>query len=297
MLVYISIELATASTSAAGGNMVNIAAHKSGLRVAALGLTAIVLAASGCAAPTAREEKPRSSSTPSSTPETPKTTPTTGQPVSSSNTALPIKGLTNDGKGEYLQTTISADDPAMKVIPETVDPSASERFTADEIQDAQRFIATFIAEETIDSILNANPTDRTTIDAWWSRNKDKVEPSNLDEFYADVHSADENKPLVMRGFFRDGKYDLMYGASQPHVIDRTLTPTSVKGGEVNGLKVVGINFDASYNLAANHNGEQVPETTTATISYTVTNEVTGHWQITGYYSHFNTIPAGDIGSR
>jgi hypothetical protein len=50
----------------------------------------------------------------------------------------------------------------MTVIPETVDPSASERFTAEEIQDAQRFVATFIAEETIDSTLSANPTDRTT---------------------------------------------------------------------------------------------------------------------------------------
>lgn len=277
--------------------MVNIAAHKSRLRVAALGLTAIVLAASGCAAPTAREETPTSSSIPSSTPETLKTTPTTGQPVSSSNTALPIKGLANDGKGEYLQTTISAEDPAMTVIPETVDPSASERFTADEIQDAQRFVATFIAEETIDSTLSANPTDRTTIDAWWSRNKDKIESSNLDVLYADITSSDENKPLVIRGFFRDGKYQLMYGASQPHVIDRTLTPTSVKGGDVNGMKLIAFDFDASYNLVANQDGKQTPETTTATISYTVTKEATGQWQITGYTTHFNTIPAGDIGSR
>lgn len=199
--------------------------------------------------------------------------------------------LANDGKGEYIQTTISPDDPALKYNPSIVDPGATGVYSPDEIAEAQKFAVTFIAEEGIDSTLNNNPGDEATQEAWWAKNKDKFTAADQPEIYRILKSNDPNLPLVFRGQFRStGKYDLASGPGATHVYSRTITPVSIKGGVINGQKLLGLQAKVDFALNANVNGGTVKEATTGLVSYTMTKDDSGKWLMTGFESKFTTTP-------
>src|SRR5690242_13501872 len=81
-------------------------------------VTGLLLATTSCAAPTAQSQPTEAPSSPTATTSAaaPSTTPTKAPILKPDN--LPVKGPVNDGRGEYLQTTIADNDPAM-----TIDPS------------------------------------------------------------------------------------------------------------------------------------------------------------------------------
>lgn len=226
------------------------------------------------------------SATPSSIPAVPAVTP--GATVN----GIPTKTeIANDGKGQYIQTTISPDDPALKYNPAIVEETASSAYSPEEITDAQKFTMTFIAEESIDSTLNNNPGNAEVQEAWWAKNKDNFDPAYQAEAYNDLKGNDPSKPLVFRGQFRDGKYDLTSGADQAHVYSRTITPTRVLGGVVNGRQLIAFDAEVNFAMNAKVNGAVTQEATSGLVSYTLgKNESTGKWQIVGYTSNFSTTP-------
>lgn len=70
-----------------------------------------------------------------------------------------------DELGTYLHVTLAPSAPAQEVDPETIDPSiAGSSWDEASLLEAQRFIATFVAEQTIDSI--ALDRDREGWEEW-----------------------------------------------------------------------------------------------------------------------------------
>lgn len=201
------------------------------------------------------------------------------------------KELANNGKGDYIQTTISDDDSAMKFDPALVStPTVFDLFTKDEIADAQKFIMRFIAEEAIDSQINDNSADVANIDAWWAKNKDKVAPQYQEEFLASLKSDDTSKAMVFRTHFR--KYSLAYGADKTHVSSRQLSVKDIKGGTAaNGMDFLEFNVTGSFAMPAVVNGKTTEENTTASFIFnTVKDASTGKWEIAGFKNTFNVAP-------
>lgn len=247
----------------------------------------ILLTATACAGPTQSTSAP---STTASEKAAPTSSPTPTKQVSA--TGLPIKGPANDGRGDYLQTTIDDADPAMTLDPSIVEENATSRFSMDEIASAQKFIIKFMAEEGIDSTLNGNPNDPATIDAWWAKNKDKMDPSKQDLLLAGVHSEDVNQNFVMRPRFREGQYGLAYGPNQTHIVSRTIKPKAIRAGETDGKTVIGLQSDLSFSVAVLRDGKDAIENVSAVMSYTVSKDPqSGSWKIIGNNATFSFTPA------
>lgn len=225
---------------------------------------------------------------------TPSATAKTGVKAGDAINGLPTKTeLANDGKGDYIQTTIAPDDPALTYNPAIVSQEEPSLFSEEEIKDAQKFVMTFLAEEGFDSILNDNPSDPKVQDAWWAKNKDKIDPSYQAELLADLKANDPNKPMVFRGQFRQdraNKYNLVHGSDATRVYSRKITPNEIVTGVRNGQKLIGIHSDVEFSMNAVVDGKTVVEATSGTAGYTVTQSPEGKWLITGYKSNYTTMP-------
>lgn len=234
------------------------------------------------------------SSTPSST-VTPAVSTGTGMKAGDLINGLPTKKeLANDGKGDYIQTTVSDDDPALTYNKAIVGQTVLSSYKESEITDLQKQFVTFVAEEGIDSTLNDNPTDGATQEAWWNKNKGRFDPSYQAELHSDLKSNDPNKPLVFRGQFRQAgntKYSLLHGADKTHVHSRKITPTLIKVGTLDGRQAIRIQADVEFVLNANLKDKTVLETTKGTVSYTYAKDAaSGKWLITGFSSKYTTTP-------
>lgn len=204
---------------------------------------------------------------------------------------IPTKSeLVNNGKGDYIQTTISDDDPAMKFNPALVTtPEASKLFTNAEMEDAQRFVMRYLAEEAIDSQINDNSTDTKNIDDWWAKNKDKMAPQYQEEFLATLKGDDQTKALVFRTNFRT--YSLDYGKDKTRVFDRKLTVDKIQGGTINGSSVLIFDASGSFSMPAVVSGSVKKEDTSASFRLSVRKEPsTGKWVIVGAKNTFKTAP-------
>jgi hypothetical protein len=259
----------------------------------------VALSACGVDGGKAQAEPPASAST---APTTSATTSATATPSSAGVKAGDVingiptkKELANDGKGNYIQTTIAPDDSAFTFNPAIVSQEEPALFTDAEIKDAQKFIVTFLAEEGLDSTLNDNSADAAAQEAWWARNKEKINVSDRDELYRDVKSNDPNKPIVFRGQFRQdtdtsNKYSLVHGDNVTHIYSRKITPVEIKTGERNGQKLIGVNTQVDFSMNAVLDGKTVVEASSGKVGYTVTKSPEGKWVITGYYSNYTTSP-------
>lgn len=225
---------------------------------------------------------------------TPSATAKTGVKAGDVINGLPTKKeLANDGKGDYIQTTIAPDDPALAYNPAIVNQEEDGLFSEEEIKDAQKFVITFLAEEGLDSTLNDNHADPAAQDAWWAKHKDQFDPLNQAELLADVKSNDPNKPIVFRGQFRQdraNKYSLVHSSDVTHVYSRKITPNEIKTGIRNGQKLIGIHSDVDFSMNAVVDGKTVVEATSGKVGYTVTKSPEGKWLITGYNSRYTTTP-------
>lgn len=199
--------------------------------------------------------------------------------------------LANNGKGDYIQTTISDDDSAMKFNPALVTtPDASKLFTDAEMEDAQKFVMRYIAEEAIDSQINDNSTDTKNIDDWWAKNKDKMAPQYQDEFLSSLKGDDLTKALVFRTNFRT--YSLDYGKDKTRVFDRKLTVDKIQGGTINGSSVLIFDASGSFSMPAVVGESVKQEDTSASFRLSVGKEPsTGKWVIVGAKNTFKTAIA------
>lgn len=205
---------------------------------------------------------------------------------------IPTKSeLANNGKGEYIQTTISDDDPAMKFNSALVTtPEASKLFTDAEMEDAQKFVMRYIAEEIIDSQINDNSTDTKNIDDWWAKNKDKMAPQYQEEFLSSLKGDDLTKALVFRTNFRT--YSLDYGKDKTRVFDRKLTVDKIQGGTINGSSVLIFDASGNFSMPAVVGDSVKQEDTSASFRLSVSKEPsTGKWVIVGAKNTFKTAIA------
>lgn len=265
--------------------------------MSAIGVAGVIMATSACGGTTGTAID-HGTASPSSSPSisqsaTPSATP---KPVNSNGPGTVINGmptkaeLANDGKGEYVQTSISPDDPAFTYNPSIVDPSASGTYSPEDITAAQKVAVTFLAEEGIDSTLNNNPSDVSNQEAWWAKNKDRFAPTHQDEIHNAILANDPNQPFVFRGQYRAGKYDLASGPSTTHVLSRTITPVAIKAGNIKGESLLGVQSKVDFTLNAVSDGAPAKETVSGTVSYTLLKDSSGKWLITGSSANYNITP-------
>jgi hypothetical protein len=252
---------------------------------AATTLAGIVLAATACSG-SATSSAPATTAleTQAATATASASTPVEAEASTSAVGGVSIKGPANNGKGDYLQTTIADDHPDMTYDPAVVEPEVTAAFSPEDIASAHRFIVRFIAEEGIDSTLN----DGTDVDAWWERNKDRIAP----EYQADAKSdLARGEALVNRRSWGPEApgFAYSYTADRPRVTKRTIQTTRIWriDSPVAANILVTTSLDYVMTLAS---GE--PVNVKGSMQYAVRkDENTGAWLITGYKSNYEGFAA------
>lgn len=254
--------------------------------ISAVGIAGALVFTSSCASSGAlAHSDPTATASPStsiSQTVTPSATPTATTPALAAG--IVAKGVENNGKGTYLQTSIADTDPAMQYNPAITDDAAKTHFSEADLAEAQKAAVKFIAEEGIDSTLNGGGN----VDKWFAAHKDEIYPTNQAIMLGDLKAG---KDVVARESWMATKpgYSYVYGDNTPRVSARTITPKSVKFVEGNGLQGVWVNTDVSYSMPITGGTHSGVQSTTATISYAMAKDSTdGKWKIAGYESNFHT---------
>lgn len=197
--------------------------------VAAVGLAGLMTFSTACSGGQDMGNSPEVSSSPS---------PSISQtaPVGPSITAGKV--IKTD-KGEYLQSTIAADDPAMKYDPSKSIANPEAHVSLEQIQKGQEFTVKYIAEDVIDSPLN---NKASTVDSWWSENKDKFDPAYHESIRNDLEVRDG--PVVQNKWHQDidYKYDYIYSTQETRISDRNISVNEVYYSDTNML-VFKTNYD------------------------------------------------------
>jgi hypothetical protein len=194
------------------------------------------------------------------------------------------KGVANDGKGQYLQTSIADTDPAMQYNPAITDDAAKAHYSAADLADAQKVIVKFIAEEAIDSTLNGG----TDIDGWFAAHKDEIFPTNQAIMLSELKAGKDDVAREQWIASKPG-YSYVHGADTPRVTARTITPTKFRYVESGSLQGVMLDTNVSYSMKVTGGSHTGIQSTTATISFAVAKDsADGKWKIAGYNSHYTT---------
>lgn len=211
---------------------------------------------------------------------------------SSTHAAVPVlpagivaKGVANDGKGDYVQTSISDTDPAMLYNPAIADSAAKFNFSPTDLADAQKVAVKFIAEEAIDSTLNGG----NDVDSWWAAHKDEIHPANQDIMLKDLKS-DQDILARERWMVKFPGYSYVHGDTTPRVSARTITPTQISYVESPTLKGVTVVANASWSMNVTGGGKNGNvQKSTAKLSFSVAKDpADGKWKIAGYNTTYNT---------
>jgi hypothetical protein len=202
-------------------------------------------------------------------------------------TPAPTGKLVSAPNGDYLQSTIKSDDPALQLNLAIMDASAQALRHAD-VLEAQKTAVSFMAEQGIDSPLNGGGI---SVDEWWAKNKDQIDPAYQDE----IHTAlSEGKPVILNEKWQQGKYGDKYryitSPDKSRIYNRVITPKKVWVLE-NGS--IAVQADISYNIPVTPGvglrGTGI-QTTSGVMAYSVTKDpATGKWLIDGYDNNVNTI--------
>lgn len=255
--------------------------------ITVVGVASSLLLVSACgtvSTPPVASPSESSTASKSAEPSTIASATASGVPASS----IPVKGAANNGKGQYLQTTVSADDPAMKYNPDVVDATIKAQYSPEQITDAQRMVVTFTAEEGIDSILN----DGNDVEAWWAANKDKIAP----EFQGKVKSQlDSGREFVNRrswGPERAGDFTYDYKASSPRISERKIAVASLKSGNDVDNSIV-ITMKVNYVVQAkDSSGKSFPVKVLADMMFAVRKDAaSGKWLLDGQNSSYTAHAA------
>lgn len=259
--------------------------------VAAAGIAGALVFTSACSAPqsTSAAGTPTASDAASATATSAATPSATPTPTSKFPYTLPsgliAKGVANDGRGEYIQTSIADTDPAMQYNPAITEDAAKAHFSEADLAESQKVIVRFIAEEAIDSTLNGggNP------DLWFAAHKDQIHPTNQDIMLKELK---DGKDVVAREAWMATKpgFSYAHGADTPRVTVRVITPQKLRYIEGNGLQGVFLDTTAVYAMAVTADGVRKPDqNSTADISYAVAKDAAdGKWKIAAYQTNFQT---------
>jgi hypothetical protein len=247
---------------------------------------AVMLFASGCATSAEEPAAAESATTAAAAADT-MTTLAAGESATSADVertadGLPIKGVINDGIGDYVQTTIDDDDQALIYVESTTDDAAKQHFTAEELAAAQKFVMTFVAEEFLDSELNGNPSPEAR-HKWWTEHQDLFHSSVHDDVSSKIISYDVTNMPLLTGEWREGTFGLAYGEDQPHVIQRKFTDITIAGG-ISPINepYLGIGFNYTVRLMNQFNtGDRKWNEVYGPAQFSAAQE-NGEWKIAGW---------------
>lgn len=265
--------------------------RQSGKFVGTIGLAGLIMATSACGGSV--EANPSNQTTP-----IPSGTVAASPKSSIAGTAvngIPTKPeLAYDGKNYYVQTTIADDDPAMTYNPNITTDVARNLFTPEELKEGQIFATKFVAEEVLDSTLNDNYSDKDTIDKWVTKNKEKFAPEQYDSFVKNLNRPYTNEDEVLvRGGYRENKYELTSGVEQTRILSRSITPTVIRADTIGGKPYV--EYEAKVRVAykVKVNGQDTVETVDAKLQTILYKDpTTGKWGIAGANNIFTPTFAG-----
>lgn len=198
------------------------------------------------------------------------------------------KGVANDGKGPYLQTTIADADAAMQYNPAIADAAAKAHFSAADLAEAQKVIVRFIAEEAIDSTLNGGDGD---VDAWWAAHKDQIHPSYQGEILKTLRESSGDKTVLATENWMKSKPDLSYvhGDSTPRVSSRTINPTALRFVEDSQLQGVMLDTNVVYSMKVTRAAGPGVQNSTGEVSFAAAKDpADGEWKIAGYNTAYHT---------
>jgi hypothetical protein len=245
--------------------------------VAAAGIVGALFFTSACssseaaspASTTSASAAASSSATPSPTASFPYTLPN----------GLIAKGIANDGKGDYIQTSIADTDPAMQYNPAITDDAAKAHYSEAELAEAQKVIVRFIAEEVIDSTLNGG----SDVDGWWAAHKDQVHPLNQDLMLNELKSVDKS-PLARESWIatRPG-YSYLHGTDTPRIKSRNITPNKLRYVTSSTLQGVMLDTNTNWSMEVTGGKHTGVQSTNATASVAVAKDAAdGKWKVAGY---------------
>lgn len=244
--------------------------------VGIIALSAAVLTSAGC------------SSAP--TPE-PTSTLAVLPPVKKINGVPTLPDVVNNGRGDYLQSTILPNDPAMKYNPELVDKEATDVANTDglDLPNMQAFAVKFVAEEGLDSTLNGGGD----VDAWWDKHKALIAPESQESILSKLKNNDGVNTLVATGAPRVGKYDFTYGKDKTRMSHRTIIVNSIKVNK-DDAKEFDISLTVVYAMNITQNKRDGIENDEAKLNLTVRpGAVPTQWFITGYDNKYKTTLAAE----
>lgn len=239
-------------------------------------LSAAILTSTGC--------------TPSPAP-TPEPTETIAPPVKKINGVPTLPDVVNNGRGEYLQSTILRNDPAMKFNPELVDAEATNLANSNGLDLAymQSWIVKFAAEEGLDSTLNGGGD----IDAWWAKHKDMIAPEAQESILSKLKNNDGVKTLVATGGPRIGKYDFTYGKDKTRIANRSMIVNSIKLSNPE-TKEFTVSLTAIYAMNITQNKRDGIENDEARLNFKIRpGDAVNHWFIIGYDNKYKTTLAAE----
>lgn len=210
-------------------------------------------------------------------------------PVSAPTPDIPVSGVTTTSKGQYLQTTFDASEPAWNLDPAIVDPSAAGIDPADMLE-GYRHILTFLAEEGIDSPLNGGGQ---TPSEWWAEHEQDISAP----FREDLRRAmvDENRPVLVRetGVQQYEGYSYVYDPARPRLTSRTIKPTKLWTLDNEALTIA-VEAQVEYTMAVQPKPgttQELRQPSNGTMTYSATKDTDGHWRIDGYDQKVATTPA------
>ncbi|MFF2678058.1 hypothetical protein ACFVRT_15915 [Arthrobacter koreensis] len=205
-----------------------------------MGRTAVALAVglsvllTGCSAQATPDEAAEAATT------SPEPSPSETAPAGPS---LPGGEIVRSPKGEYLQSTITADDPILKYDPSKTPGNLEEYLTPEQLQKGQEFALRYIVEEMIDSPLNNNPD--ADVDDWWNEHKRLFDPGLHESFRDGI--TDENGPVLRNPWQADIEsfaYDYVYSSTETRFSNLNLNVKDLYFTE-KGVLVVNTDFDVT----------------------------------------------------
>lgn len=210
--------------------------------------------------------------------ETPK--PESSNSVSSDANKLPLANNgtpVNNGKGSYLQTTVDNNDPAMKYNAVLSTPAAKAKYSDAQLEEAQKAVVKFIAEQTIDSTVQGGGSGSD----WVEKNKALIAPVFLDNVKKLV-SDPKSGFLIDNPNRKSAGYSLKYDEKSPRVSSRYIEVTKIDLSKDRPLVTANIEYTLKTDKGK-------LEKAAGVVSYAVT-QIDGKWLISGYESKVAITP-------
>ena len=207
---------------------------------------------------------------------------------------LPVAGITNDGEGDYLQSSIDETDPAWEFASQVIEEDVPAHLTEEQLTEAQHVFLTFAAEEGVDSVFRRPYAleDEALFNKWADEHKDLFIPGasiGFDKEKGGTIGDAAVRNLDINGALEDeakteSQFSYNYGADTMRLTDRTITMTGIRGpGQVYREDAVLENMVImeamiTYSMDATINGE--PSVEYGETQFNTTLElIDGEWKI------------------